>query len=109
MPLPVTAIRAGTCMTMDIEGAPPLGLRHGLRVPDTTRDLPERSVLVLYGQGVADAESGGRPLGAEGIRALVAEAPDLDVDPLVNWLAARLGAADIIRTGDAGLVALRLR
>jgi hypothetical protein len=109
MPLPVTATRAGSSAAVPIEGAPPLGLRHGLKVPDTTTDLPERTLLVLYGQGLSDAEREGRPLGAEGIGALVAEAPDLDVEPLVSWLAARLGASDIIRYGDASLVAVRLR
>jgi sigma-B regulation protein RsbU (phosphoserine phosphatase) len=109
MPLPLTALRAGACATVAIEGAPPLGLRHGLRVPDTTRDLPERALLVLYGHGLSEAEIDGRPLGAEGMCALLAEAPDLDVEPLVNWLAARVRGGDIIRHGDASLVALRLR
>lgn len=109
MPLPLLATRAGTCTIMAIEGAPPLGLRHGLKVPDTIHDLPERALLVLYGNGLYEAERAGRPLGAEGMSALLAEAPDLDVDPLVNWLAARMGDADIIRRGDASLVALRLQ
>jgi sigma-B regulation protein RsbU (phosphoserine phosphatase) len=109
LPPPVAAVRAGAARVLNVEGAPPLGLRLGTRVPDTTLDLPARTALVLFSQGVAGTRIKGSPLGAEGMRDLLARAPDLDPDPLVTWLAGQITGPDAVRSGDASLVVLRSR
>lgn len=109
LPPPVVAVRAGSARILEVEGASPLGLRHGTKVPDTTLDLPDRTALVLFSQGVAAIEIGGVLLGSSGMCDLVARAPDLDADPLAAWLAGQLTGPDAVRTGDASLVILRSR
>ena len=107
LPPPVAAIRVGAARVLDVEGAPPLGLRLGTRVPDTTLDLPARTAMVLFSQGVAGTRIKGLPLGSEGVRDLLARAPDLDADPLVTWFAAQITGPDAVRSGDASLVVIR--
>jgi hypothetical protein len=77
-------------------------------VPDTTIDLPERTLLVLFSQGMTSFEENGLPLGAEGVRALVEQAPDLDVDPVTDFLSNRLEPSRHNFRGDASFIALRL-
>jgi sigma-B regulation protein RsbU (phosphoserine phosphatase) len=107
MPSPVASARAGSARIMEVEGSAPLGLRHGTKVADTTLDLPSRTAVVLFSQGVAATEIGGVALGAEGVRELMARAPDLDAGPLTAWLAGQISGAQAVRGGDASLVVLR--
>lgn len=108
LPPPVAAARLGDVRLLTVEGAPPLALRPGTRVPDTTVDVPERTLLVLFSQGLTTVEMDGLPLGTDGVRALVAQAPDLDVEPAANFLSDRLDAARDRVRGDASFVLLRL-
>lgn len=108
LPPPVAAARLGDVRLLSVEGAPPLALRPSTRVPDTTVDVPERTLLVLFSQGLTTVEMGGMPLGTDGVRALVAQAPDLDVEPATAFLSDRLDAARDRVRGDASFVALRL-
>ena len=109
LPPPIAAVRAGNARILEVEGASPLGLRHGTKVPDTTLDLPDRTVLILFSQGVSAIEIGGVLLGSAGMRDLVARAPDLDADPLAAWLTGQLTGPGVARAGDASLVILRSR
>ena len=108
MPPPIAVGRLGDARLLSVESAPPLALRHGTRVPDTTIDLPERTLLVLFSQGMTSFEENGLPLGAEGVRALVEQAPDLDVDPVTDFLSNRLEPSRHNFRGDASFIALRL-
>jgi sigma-B regulation protein RsbU (phosphoserine phosphatase) len=103
MPPPIAVGRLGDARLLAVESAPPLALRHGTRVPDTTIDLPERTLLVLFSQGMTSFEENGLPLGAEGVRALVEQAPDLDVDPVTDFLSNRLEPSRHNFRGDASL------
>jgi sigma-B regulation protein RsbU (phosphoserine phosphatase) len=109
LPPPIAAARPGDVRLLSVEGAPPLALRPGTRVPDTTVDVPERTLLMLFSQGLATVEVDGLPLGTDGVRALVAQAPDLDVEPVAAFLSDRLAASRHRVRGDASFVALRLR
>ncbi len=109
LPPPVAAARPGDVRLLSVEGAPPLALAPGTRVPDTTVDVPERTLLVLFSQGLTTVEMDGMPLGTEGVRALVAQAPDLDVEPATAFLSDRLDAARDRVRGDASFVVLRLQ
>jgi sigma-B regulation protein RsbU (phosphoserine phosphatase) len=109
LPPPVAAARLGDVRLLSVEGAPPLALAPGTRVPDTTVDVPERTLLVLFSQGLTTVEMDGMPLGTDGVRALVAEAPDLDVEPATAFLSDRLDAARDRVRGDASFVVLRLQ
>jgi sigma-B regulation protein RsbU (phosphoserine phosphatase) len=109
LPPPVAAARPGDVRLLSVEGAPPLALAPGTRVPDTTVDVPERTLLVLFSQGLTTVEMDGMPLGTEGVRALVAQATDLDVEPATAFLSDRLDAARDRVRGDASFVALRLQ
>jgi sigma-B regulation protein RsbU (phosphoserine phosphatase) len=108
LPPPIAAARPGDVRLLSVEGAPPLALRPGTRVPDTTVDVPERTLLMLFSQGLTTVEMDGMPLGTDGVRALVAQAQDLDVEPATAFLSDRLAAARCRVRGDASFVALRL-
>lgn len=108
MPPPIAVGRLGDARLFSVESAPPLALRYGTRVPDTTIDLPERTLLVLFSQGMTSFEENGLPLGAEGVRALVEQAPDLDVDAVTDFLSNRLEPNRHSFRGDASFIALRL-
>jgi serine phosphatase RsbU (regulator of sigma subunit) len=108
LPPPIAAARPGDVRLLSVEGAPPLALRPGTRVPDTTVDLPERTLLMLFSQGLTTVEMDGMPLGTDGVRALLAQAQDLDVEPATAFLSDRLAAARCRVRGDASFVALRL-
>lgn len=107
-PAPLVAPRPGEATALEIEGAPPLALRPGIRVPDTTVELPPRSALLVFSEGLAETRLGAAALGADGVRAMLAATGDLDVEPLSADLAERLDAPGVQRPGDASFVAVRL-
>lgn len=107
-PAPLVARRPGEATALEIEGAPPLALRPGIRVPDTTVELPPRGALLLFSEGLSETRIGATAIGVDGVRAMLGATGDLDVEPLSADLAERLDAPGVQRPGDASFVAVRL-
>jgi phosphoserine phosphatase RsbU/P len=108
LPSPITAVRPGEARVLDVEGGPPLALRPGARVPDTTVPLQDRMMVLLFSPGLTAARRGGLPLGIDGVREAVAQAADLDVEPLLTWMADQVTPPMAHPEGDMSMVALRL-
>ncbi|MBK1658603.1 PP2C family protein-serine/threonine phosphatase, partial [Paracraurococcus ruber] len=106
-PPPVLLLRPGEARVLEVPGAPPLGLQPRLKVPEVTLDLPARAALVAVSRGVPEAVLRGAPLGQDGLRGLLADAPDLAPDALVARLLDRLAAPDAARAGDASVLVAR--
>lgn len=106
-PPPLVLLRPGEARVLDVPGAAPMGLQPGMRVPDTTIDLPSRAALVAVSRGMPQMTVAGRPLGMEGLAAMLAESPGLDPETMLDHVANRLSAVVATGAADASLVVAR--
>jgi hypothetical protein len=87
-----------------------LGVLDSISINERQLQLRPGYTLLLFTDGVIDAGRPGRPLGASGLRALCAEAPELSLKELLERIerAARAHARGSLHD-DIALLALRLR